>query len=435
MELLDLFQRLGVALAIGVLIGIERGWVVRKESEGERAAGLRTFALSGLLGGVSAVIALRLPMGGIVLGLSLLAHTGVITLFRYRETVADGTFGATTIVAAALTFALGALAVVSEPVVAAAAGVAATGLLALKGALHGWLRRLTWEELRAGLVLLAMTLILLPVLPDKGYGPFGALNPRELWLMTILIAAVSSAGYVAMKWVGGGHGIAISGAAGGLASSTATTLAFSRLAHEHTERAAVLTAGALIAGAVMMLRILLVAGSINAGLVKWLLLPLGFAALALGGLAAFYLRADRNASAEAPLAVKNPFELATVLKFGALLAVVMVAAKGLTHWAGSSGAYALAAVSGLADVDAVTLSMSRLAGGDLGVATSALAILLAAAVNTVAKVALGWFAGGREPGIRLAIGAGLALAAGLAGLAATWLWDPLRLLGDTSLPV
>ncbi len=423
---LELLQRLAAALAIGLLIGVERGWTMREEPEGERSIGLRTLALTGLLGGVAGAISLRLEGGAIVLGLAFLAYAPVIAFLRYREIEHEKTFGATTIVAAFVAFALGALAVVGDPVAAAAAGVATAGLLALKGALHGWLRRLTWNELRAGLVLLAMTLIMLPVLPNRGFGPLQAINPFELWLMTVLIACVSSAGYVAMKWIGGTHGLALSAIAGGLVSSTAVTLSFSRLAKENPSRSAALAAGVLLAGTTMMLRIVFVAGSINLALLPSLAPPLLLAALASAGLAAWtFWNSREEEGAAAPLDLKNPFELSTVLKFGAFLAAIMIAATWLTAVAGPSGAYALAAVSGIADVDAITLSMARLGQGSLTVETAATAILVAAAVNTLAKAALAWIAGGREPGLRIVVGAVLAIAAGLLGYALTALWHPL----------
>lgn len=415
MDNLDLVERLGVSLAVGLLIGIERGWASRDDKEGERAAGMRTLALTGLLGGVIGAVSKELPEGAILLGLGFAAYSAVIAFFRYREMAHDGTFGATTIVAAMLAFLLGALAVVGDPGIAASAGVAATLLLALKTALHGWIRKLTWEELRAGLMLLAMTLILLPLLPNRGMGPFQALNPYDLWLMTILIAAVSFVGYVAMKWVGGSHGIILSGIAGGLASSTAVTLSYSRLAAQYPKRLNALVAGALFAAVTMMLRILVVAGSLNAALLGWLLLPIGFAALATLALAAWHLAGSRGESLTEPLDLKNPFELTTALQFTLFLAVIMVAAKALTAWAGNLGAYALGAASGIADVDAITLSMSRLTSHGLDLETGALTILVAAASNTIAKAGLAFAAGGQGPGWRLLAAAAVAIASGALG--------------------
>lgn len=433
MDTLDFVYRLSVALAIGLLIGIERGWKTRDEAEGERSLGLRTLALTGLLGGITAALGIVTGNAALVVSLGFFAFAPVIAFFRYREMAHDKTFGATTVVAALVAFALGALAVAGEPEAAAAAGVAVAALLALKSALHAWLRTLTWQELRAGLVLLAMSLILLPVLPNRGMGPFGAINPYELWLMTILIAAVSSAGYIAMKWLGGRQGVVLSGIAGGLVSSTAVTLSFSRLARENPGRSRALVAGALLAGATMMLRILLVSGTINFTMLRWLALPLVLAAAGTAALALWHLRQSAEEGADTPLTLTAPFELGTVLKFGAFLAVIMVAAKALTIWAGSWGALGLAAVSGIADVDAITLTMSRLGAGELGIETAAAAILVAAAVNTIVKAGLGWFAGGSRPGVQLAFGAFGAIVLGLAGYALSALWDPIATL--SSLPL
>jgi uncharacterized membrane protein (DUF4010 family) len=419
MDTFELFYRLSVALAIGLMIGIERGWTMRGEGEGERTAGMRTLALTGLLGGVTGALARETQNGTVLVGLVFAAFALVMGYLRSREMTKDGTFGATTLVATLVALMLGVLAVMADPRAAAAAGVAATALLALKTVLHGWLKRLTWEELRAGLVLLAMTLILLPLLPNRPMGPLEAINPHELWLMTILIAAVSFAGYIAMKWFDGRSGAIVSGVAGGLVSSTAVTLSFARLAREHPEKGRVLAAGMLLAGMTMMGRVLLVAGSVNAELIPWLLLPLGSAALATGGLAAWHLWTGKRDSGEAPLELKNPFELATVLKFGGFLALIMLAAKGLTAIAGERGLFALAAASGIADVDAITLTFARLGGEDLASQSAAAGILIACAVNTISKAALAWFAGGRIPGVRLATGSALAIGAGLAGFYVT----------------
>lgn len=254
MDTFDLFQRLSVALAVGLLIGLERGWRGRDHPEGERAAGLRTHALAGLLGGVWGAIAMRTQSSGgaVALGLAFAVFSAAIVLFRLREIVHDGTYGATTVVAAMLAFGLGAFAVVGDPQVAAAGGVAATALLALKALLHAWVQRLTWEELRSGLVLLAMTFVLLPLLPDRTVDPWGSLNPYAIWLMTILIAAMSFAGYVAIKTTGEDRGILLTGLAGGLVSSTAVTMSLARLAREQPERTRLLVAGMLVAGAAMV---------------------------------------------------------------------------------------------------------------------------------------------------------------------------------------
>ena len=422
MDTNELFQRLTLALAIGLLIGLERGWQARQEPEGERAAGLRTHALVALLGGISGAVSLHLGDGaGTMLGFAFAVVGGTVVLFRFRETTYDGTFGATTAVAALLAFALGVLAVVGDRAAAAAAGVAVAGLLALKGALHSWVSRLTWPELRSVLMLAAMSAILLPVLPRQPVDPLGAINLFEIWLMTVMIAVISFAGYVAIKLTGAQRGIALTGLAGGLASSTAATLTLARLAAHHPQQSGLMAGGDLLAGATMMVRVIVVAGIVEWRLVAWLLLPLGAAAIATA-VAGLVLIVRPSESAEggdaAEIAPGNPLDIVAVLKFGALLTAVGLLTHIATLYAGKAGAYGIATLSGVADVDAITLSMARMAGGALGFEAAALSVLIAAAVNTIAKAALGWMAGGRAFGLRMAGAALLALAVGIAGHAA-----------------
>jgi uncharacterized membrane protein (DUF4010 family) len=424
MTTFELFQRLSVALAIGLLIGLERGWRARTEGEGERAAGLRTHALGGFLGGVWGAIAISSSaQGGMVaLGLAFIVYSIAVVVFRFRETEHDGSFGMTTVVGGMLAFALGAYAVVGSIVVAAAGGVAVAGLLALKAILHDWVKRLSWEELRSALMLLAMTFVALPLLPDRTVDRWQAINPHEIWLLTILIAAISFAGYVAIRLLGARRGVVFGGIAGGIASSTAMTLTNARLALEHPEGRDSLIAGALIAGATMVLRVLVIVGVINSALLRpsfVLSLTVGGLVLALFG-AYLLLRADRPGEQQEPIRLRNPFELSTVLQFAAVLTVVGVAAK-LAAVLGDSGILAVAAISGIADVDAITLSMARLGGVDVGLGSASAAVALAVGVNTAAKAILGGIAGGPDVGKWLGLASGAALLAG-ASTYAILLW-------------
>ncbi len=415
---IELMERLSVALAIGLVIGLERGWQQRTDADGDRTAGVRTHALAALLGGVwGATTHLVGPgAGGVGLGLAFMAFSAVIAVYRYRETNRSESFGATTVVAAMLAFALGAFAVLGDMRVAAATGVATAGVLALKGIVHGIVARLTWPELRSSLVLLAMTFILLPFLPNRTVDPFAAINPYEIWLLTILIAAISFVGYVAVKVAGQRQGILMTGLAGGLVSSTAVTVTLAKLASLHREQQRLLMAGALIASATMFARVLVVVAAVNVQLLPYVVLPLGLAGLTLFAIGLFEFRREPASAKAEQLQIENPFDLVTVLKFGALLTIVMLLAKVLTTTIGPLGAYALAAVSGIADVDAIALTMARHGADQLGPQAAALSIILAAAVNTVSKAALAWFSGGAKAGRRMALAAGAALAAGICGL-------------------
>jgi uncharacterized membrane protein (DUF4010 family) len=219
-----------LALGIGLLIGLERGWRMREEAPGSRAAGIRTFAISGLLGGVAASlghsIGGAITIGdGIIIGASFAAYSAVMLVFCLEENRANQGISATTVIAAMLTFALGAYAVIGDMRVAAALAVVAVAILALHEPLHGWVENITWPELRSALVLLAMTFVVLPVIPDNPIGPFGDVNPREVWLIAIMLAGISFLGYAAVKAFGSDRGLLLAGAAGGIASSTVVTVA------------------------------------------------------------------------------------------------------------------------------------------------------------------------------------------------------------------
>jgi len=414
----ELVGRLAVALSIGLVIGIERGWKQRGEAEGERAAGLRTHALAGLLGGIWGALALNAGQASVIaLALAFSAFTAAIAVYRYREMVRNNTYGATTLVAAMLAFALGALAVVGDETAAAAAGVATALLLALKAATHEWVKRLTWEELRAGLILLAMTVILLPLLPDRELAPWFPVNPHATWLLTILIAALSSAGYVAIRLAGPSVGVLLSGLAGGLVSSTATTLNMARLARSDGERRNIFAAGVLVASAVMMVRVLVIVGVVNIALLPALAAPLLLGAVVLVGIAGYLANwGHEDCPLGKQLTLHNPFELRVVLEFGALLALIMVAAKLLSAWAGSGGVMVLAGVSGFADVDAISISLAGLAPKGLEPNTAAWAILVAVLANSVSKIVLAITAGGLGFGKVVARAIAASLAAGALGL-------------------
>jgi uncharacterized membrane protein (DUF4010 family) len=414
----ELFRRLVVALAIGLLIGLERGWQTREDTDHQRAAGLRTFALTGLLGGTSGLLT-TVTGSPLVLAAGLLAYTAAMVSFSYLEASVEKNFSATGVVAGILTFVLGAYATLGNEIVAVAAAVAMAILLALRDPLHSWVRTLTWHELRAVLVLLAMSFLLLPILPNRAVDPWGAVNPAEIWLLAIIMAAISFAGYVAIRVLGDRKGVAVAGFAGGLTSSTATTVALARMAQTSPASTELLAGGVLVASATMVARLVVMVGLVNPGLLGTFLLPAaaGGAVLLLGGGALLWRGQDGEAG-PSDLKLKNPFELSTVLKLAGLIALVMLAGKVVVGYAGTAGVYLLAAASGIADVDAITLSMARLAGGDVSFQEASIAVLLAAVVNTASKVAMATALGGMKLG---AIFGAVSAAAVCAALSATLL--------------
>jgi uncharacterized membrane protein (DUF4010 family) len=381
----DIWLRLTVALAAGLLIGLERGFAERDSAEGSRLAGLRTHALLALLGAISTLLGqqgvLWLPAAALLAVAAAVITGHVLTLRAHSD------FGLTSVVAALLTFGLGALAMEGRLNAAAGLAVVTALLLSAKTVLHEWVRRIERQELVATLQLLLISVVLLPVLPDAGYGPWQALNPYEIWWMVVLIAGVSYAGYFAVKVAGERQGLGYTALFGGLVSSTAVTLNYARLARESPAWSGWLAGGVLLACGVMFGRTLLLAGIIQPRLLAPLAPPLLLMMAVAGGTALFLLRrgGGQGAQAEGGAALRNPFELFTALKLGLLLTVILLLAEALRAWLGQPGLYLLALVSGVMDVDPVTLSVARLVGEGTHAGTAALAILLAVAANTVFK--------------------------------------------------
>lgn len=397
------------ALADGLLVGVERGWRQREVPEGHRPAGLRTFGLIGLLGGLAALGAQRWGDGvlialGAAVALALVAGYGA-TVWMHRA------MGLTTLMAGLATFLIGALAAGGAPAAAAAAAVVMVLLLQLKDTLHSGIARLSSEELAAAFQLLLISVVILPVLPDQGFGPYGAINPYRFWWAVVVIAGLSFAGYVAMRVTGPRRGLMITALLGGIVSSTATTAALARVAAATPALARPAAAGAILACAAMFARMIgviaVTAPSLLTGL--WPVL----AAMALTGavLGLLWQRTAHSALPEPTL--PNPLALRFALGFAALLAVVALVSRALTDWWGEAGLFLTSAVAGLADVDAIIVSTGRLVGeGIVTPAVAAWALLLGAAVNQATKLALASGLAGRAVAGPLALAYALMATAG-----------------------
>ena len=398
----EIFKRLGLALAIGLLFGVERGWHTRTQSGGARVAGIRTFALIGLFGGIAGWLAKLL--GAAVLGFIFVGFVALVAVSYWLSSRQEKDLGMTTEVAALLVFVLGAASMLGDMAPVAAAGVVATALLAVKSVLHRWIHQMQELELTAAIELAIISVVMLPLLPDRGYGPGGVLNPYELWWAVVLVAGLSFIGYLAIRVAGPQVGTLLTGLLGGLASSTATTLALARMADRRRTLAPVLAVGTVLAGSVTFLRILFVAAVFNAPLAGMLAVPL--AAMAVAGFAGaliLYLTTAQPKKVSHPELheIANPLELRMALAFAAFLALVVVATHYFRGWFGNAGIYVVAAVSGISDVDVVTISMARLSGDGLSLAIAGGAVLTAASVNTVAKAGIALVVGGRSIGFRV----------------------------------
>lgn len=412
------FYHLSVALAIGLMIGLERGWEEREAQEGARIAGVRTYGLIGLLGGVSSLLTER--FGALVISLVFVGLAGLLTTAYVVNLHKEKDAGITSLVAALLTFFLGTLAASGKMTIAAASAVVTTMLLSYKPVLHRWVSHLQAGELRAGIKLLLISVVLLPIFPNQGYGPWKALNPYAIWWMVVLVAAISFVGYFAIKIGGARRGSVFTGLFSGLASSTALTLHFSRLSRHHdAAMASILAMGILLACGTMFPRMLLVASLINPSLFKPLLAPTTVMALICYLPVLLYWRAASNNKSATPAPLKNPLELTTAMSFGLLLAVVMLLGKALQNWFGDAGVLILAAASGIADVDAITLSLSRMSQDDLALQIAVTGIVIAASVNGLIKTGMATFIGGRHIGIRVGLPL---LSSTLGGGLAVWFW-------------
>jgi len=414
----ELIHRLAAALAIGLLVGTERHWRERQEAPGRRTAGVRTFALTGLFGGVMAALAAALGQAGgaLLLGFGLVALLAAQLPFALREAEAENKVSATSLVAALGTYSLGALAVLGDMAVAGAAAVAMTAILASRESLHGLMKRITWAELRSALMLLSMTLLVMPLIPDEPIALLGGLNPAKIWRFAILLAAISYLGYLPVRLMGPARCLLFSGAAGGLVSSTAVTLANARAAAAGGAALA-LAAGALMAGAVSCLRTIGIVAFIAPAVAAHLFTPLGVAALGMA-LAGFVLARRAGADGAATSMPDNPFELSAVLKIALLLAAVVLISKLAAERLGPEAVMAVAAITGLADVDAVALSVPLLAPATISLEFAAQAVLAAVGVNICAKAAYAIALGGGRFGSAYAV---LSLAAGAAGALALFL--------------
>lgn len=414
-----LVYRLAIALGIGLIVGLERGWKTRDQHAGQRLAGVRTFSLAALLGG--ALAAAATPDRYLVLAAGALTVGGLVIagyLISVRE---SRDFGMTTELALLTTFTLGAVSVLGAPFEAVAAAVVMSLLLGLKTEFHYAIEKLERHELLATLQLLAIAIVLVPLLPDRQLGPWQALNPHVIGLLVLLIAGLSYVGYFAVRVLGARLGLLLTAALGGLTSSTAVTVAFARRARLASTNHTLLGVGIALAAATMAPRLAVEIATVNRALLGNLWPTLAAVAFvpALGGIVVL-LRQGR--SGDAAIDVANPLELKTALAFGVLLSVLFIASEALQQWLGEAGIYAMAVIAGIGDVDAVAIALADSAGrGNVAPEAAQRAIVLAVLVNTAAKAALAAMLGGR-PMLRsatLLLGGALAAGGGVAALTLT----------------
>jgi len=389
--------RFGVALLIGAMLGMEREFFQQKESTPD-FAGIRTFSLISLLGSVAAflvadfgILPVALSLGGLIL-LTVVSYQGAMVRSG-KET------GITTEVAVLLTFLFGVLVMSDQGKVAIALAVLTSLLLALKGRLHAIIRRMNDEDLRVAMQFALVAAVILPLLPDRTIDPLGLLNPFQIWLMVVFVSGIGFSGYVMMKVLGPSRGITLTGLLGGLASSTATTISFSTASREHPAMSAYYARAVVIASSVMIPRVLLLVLVIYPPLLRIVSIPL--AAMLVSGLAIIFFLRRRNKTNETEfersINLTHPLKLSTAIKFGLVFAVVLMIFEFAHDSFGSIGVYFTSAIAGLTDVDAITLSVSRMVrNSHIDLRVAGIAIVIAVIMNTISKGAIVFFTGSQE---------------------------------------
>lgn len=432
MEAYENHISLATAIAVGLLIGLEREQTKQKSikeegtASGNNLAGVRTYPIFALIGGLATMLepaSMWLPLVAL---LGVFALVSISYAADVRRSKAGENHGVTTEISVIGTYLLGALACsrgVIEPmadrlVLVAGLGVAVAFLLTSKEYFHSFAAKVSRDDFYATVKFLIVGVIVLPLLPDKDVGPLGAINPRHLGLMVVTISGLSFLGYVAMRLWGAKRGLLLGAALGGLVSSTAVTLSFANRTKAEPKLAPVAAGAIAIAWTIMLGRVGVLVALGDAELLRTIALPLGaMIAAALIGLLMTFRRTETH---DGKLELSNPFELGSAVKVTLMFAVVLVITKAATHYLGSQGLYLASALSGTTDVDAVTLSTTRLASAQTITAIVAtVSICIAVAVNTMVKAGLAAGVGGMVLGRRVGVVGALVVVAGGLALAVT----------------
>ncbi|MBK6799388.1 MAG: MgtC/SapB family protein [Acidobacteria bacterium] len=352
MEISTAFQQLGIALGLGLLVGLQR------ESVSSKLGGLRTFPLITALGTICGFLAAG--YGGWVVAVGFASITALIHSGKEAESeIGAPDPGLTTEVAMLVMFCVGAYLVMGHREVAIAIGGGTAVLLHYKGQLHSAMHKLSDVDLKAIMQFALISLVILPVLPNRTFGPYQVLNPRNIWLMVVLIVGIGLSGYIIYKFLGEKAGLILGGILGGLISSTATTVSFSRRSSADPESSRPAAIIILIASSVVFVRLLIEIGTVSPSFLKSATGPLGLM-MAVLIISAFIIRFFDHSEIEKLPTQGNPTELKSALLFGLIYAAILLAVTIARDKFGSSGLYTVAAISGLTDVDAITLSTSQM---------------------------------------------------------------------------
>lgn len=401
-ELSDL-THIAVSLALGLLVGIERGWAQRERAAGTRFAGVRTFALMGLAGGIAGTLHCFAPGPATV----LLSAMGILVLIGYlRDSRASETTSGTGAIVALLTLSSGFFVGLGEPVAGTAVAVTMVLLLALREQLHGWISRLSRRELLSIARYALIALVILPLLPDESFGPFGAWNPRQLWLAVVLISGFSFIAYIATRMLGARRGIIATAAAGALVSATAVTASLAGRIRQGEEPRPVFPAAIAFASVIAFLRALVLVGILAPAALPTLARLIAPGLVVAIAAAAWFLRRSRAAPNPAPgheLAMRNPFDIGPALMLAGLVMVLTVASLWVLNNFGVGGLAAVLAISGTLDLDSAIITMGGLAGSSLDVHLAGVVLAIAVALNTLFRAGVALYLAGWSKGRNAAL--------------------------------
>ncbi|MGH8628830.1 MAG: MgtC/SapB family protein [Gammaproteobacteria bacterium] len=393
-------------MGLGLLIGLQR------QLAGSAVGGIRTFPLIALLGAMCGLLASVWSELIVVAGFIGITTMAVLAnLAKYKEDAATG--GQTTEVAALLTYVLGAfLATKNYPVAIVVGGVIAV-LLHFKEPMHQFAGRMTERDVQAVMRFVIISLIILPVLPDEVFGPYQVLNPREIWLMVVLIVGIGLAGYGSYKLFGEQAGVVLGGILGGLISSTATTVAYARRIKDNPEAASLAAITIVIASSVAAARVIVEVAVVAPNILGAVAPPLGALCLLMVMISIAMLMFHKTRGDAMPKQ-ENPAELKSALFFGTIYALIVFATAAVKERFGGQALYVIAVVSGVVDVDAITLSTAQLAAAQrVDTTTTWQVILIASLVNLVFKAGVALMLGSAKLFLRVALAFGLAIAGGV----------------------
>lgn len=409
---IDTIGAIGLSLALGLLVGIQRGWALRNEQAGSRFAGIRTFGLLGLAGGMAGVLR---ASDGIVATIILAAAAALVLLGYAALARRTEKLSGTASLVGLLTLGCGFLATTQQATLATILAVVITLVLALRPQLHGWVERLSEAEVNAIVRFALIAMVILPLLPDRAYGPFDAWNPRQLWMVVVMVSGFSFAGYVASKRLGASRGTIATASAGAMVSSTAVTAALATRLRGGEESAPILVAGIATASTVMLLRVLVLVAVLAPFALPALALLVVPAALMSALATVWHLRIAMRGPVQPAeeVTVRNPFDILPALGLMALVMVLSLVSRWVLHRFGDAGLATVLALSGMVDVDSAIITMGGLPSGTLDGRTAGLVLAAPIMLNTLFKAGVAISLAGWSRGWRAALPLVASVAAGL----------------------